>query len=303
MSAVILEKTLKAFEDAVHADQGATFRRWLQKTLPAISDAYSADSFPFRSHLGASIIGGPCVRKVWYSFRWSWITKHSGRLLRLFNRGHTEEARFIALLLSIGCTVYQQDEHGNQFRIKHAQGHFGGSGDGVALGLPDLPVGEPVLLEFKTSADSPFKKVLKEGVKRAKPEHYIQMQVYMGKMRLKYAAYFVVNKNNDELYGELIAFDDAAYNHTLEKAVMLVDMRTPPAKLNESPSFYMCKWCEYMDLCHKGAEPLETCRSCQHSMTSDNGEWMCIEPSRVYITAPLTKHNQLEGCKLYKRLF
>lgn len=58
-----------------------------------------------RYHLGGSLIGRECSRELWYSFRWATHTKHKGRILRLFNRGHHEEPRMIEWLTKIGIEV------------------------------------------------------------------------------------------------------------------------------------------------------------------------------------------------------
>lgn len=58
-----------------------------------------------RGHMGASSIGSRCKRQVWYAFRWAYNEKHTGRILRLFNRGHEEEARFARWLRMAGCEV------------------------------------------------------------------------------------------------------------------------------------------------------------------------------------------------------
>lgn len=55
-----------------------------------------------RNHLGASLIGRKCRRELWYSFRWATDVKHSGRMVRLFNRGHREEERFVEWLRAVG---------------------------------------------------------------------------------------------------------------------------------------------------------------------------------------------------------
>lgn len=60
---------------------------------------------PPRGHLGASQIGTPCRRKAWYDFRWAYRVKHTGRLLRLFQRGHLEEFRFAEYLRLAGYEV------------------------------------------------------------------------------------------------------------------------------------------------------------------------------------------------------
>ena len=214
---ILATHTVAKIDAMVKADQGSAFREWLGKVIGHIGDAYRTGNEGHRSHMGASLIGGECARAVWYNFRWATKSNFEGRLLRLFNRGHLEEARFIAMLLMIGCDIYQQDENGNQFRISHAEGHFGGSGDGVAVGIPDLPPGTAALTEFKTHNDKSFTELKAKGVRDAKFEHYVQMNVYMRKMGLAVALYLAVNKNTDELYGEIIPLDSAVADQFLDR--------------------------------------------------------------------------------------
>ena len=303
----LANKTLAAIENSIKYDQGATYREWLSKVIPHIDDAYRADKFPFRTHMGASLIGDECARKIWYGFRWAKRPNFDGRLLRLFNRGHLEEARFIAMLLTIGAEVYQQDENGKQYRISDAGGHFGGSGDGIVVGIPELPAGSPALLEFKTSSAKMFAKVKKEGVKLAKFEHYVQMNVYMRKMGLPVALYMVVNKDNDELYAELIYFDPETADQFINRGVELVFYKEPPDKMkNASPGWFKCKFCDYKNVCHTNTEPERNCRTCKHSIAKDDGQWYCIE-SKVDVAfgnmTVLEKQDQLQGCDKYERLF
>jgi len=295
-------KTLAAIEQAIYADQGATYRQWLGRVIPHIGDAYSGDTFPFRSHMGASLIGGSCQRKVWYGFHWSAVPKHSGRLLRLFNRGHLEEARFIAMLLTIGCEVYQQDEHGKQFRISHCGGHFGGSGDGIVVNIPDMP-GQRLLCEFKTSAEKPFLKLQKEGVKRAKFEHYVQMNIYMKKMGFAAALYMCVNKNNDELHAEIVLFDEQVANAHLDLATYLVGSRIPVKRVSESSSWYECKNCENAATCHRDAPPAVNCRTCKYATPADDGTWCCENMLSELKGVALSKEQQLAACPSYTRGF
>ena len=59
-----------------------------------------------RKHLGGSLVGRPCLRELWYNFRWAaGDIQHSGRLLRLFDRGHLEEFRFVQYLKNAGMEV------------------------------------------------------------------------------------------------------------------------------------------------------------------------------------------------------
>ncbi len=292
----IAQKTLDAIEEAISRDQGAAYRGHLGRVIGHIGDAYSTDTFPFRSHMGASLIGGDCSRATWYGWRWFTRPKHSGRLLRLFNRGHLEEARFIAILLTIGCQVYQQDANGKQFRISHANGHFGGSSDGIVYNIPDLP-GQYVLAEFKTHSLASFTKLQKAGVADSKPEHVIQMNIYMEKMNIPVGLYMAVCKDNDAIHAELIvANKDLAESH-LDLGEYLIQLQTPPKKLNNSSGYYKCKWCDHRPVCHLGELPDLNCRTCKFSQTVDNGGWVCSFDGRV-----LDNVAQLNGCSKHIRI-
>lgn len=273
-------QTMAAIEECVRRDQGNTYRMWLERVIPHIGDAYRSDDEGFRTHLGASVIGDECERKVWYGFRWATKPMFEGRLLRLFNRGHLEEARFIALMLTIGCEVYQQDEHGKQFRISDHGGHFGGSLDSKLIGIPDLPPGTVALGEYKTHNDKSFQNVKANGVREAKPEHYTQMQIYMRKQMLSYGVYFAVNKNDDEIWAEVVPIDHTHADGQIARAGKIIFMQTAPAKLSKSPGFFKCKWCDHRPVCHLSAPPARNCRTCQHAIPLEDGRWSCTSEAR-----------------------
>lgn len=298
MNFTLATRTQVAIDAALEFDQGAAYRVNLGRVLPHIGDAYSDNQEPFRTHLGASMIGRECAREIWYGWRWTTNTKHSGRILRLFNRGHLEEGRFIALLLTIGCQVFQQDANGKQYRISYADGHAGGSGDGVVIGLPDLPPGQAALLEFKTHSEKSFLELVKKGVREAKFEHYVQMQLYMHKMGLAVALYGAVNKNTDAIHWELVSYDEATALQFLNRGTQLVWMESPPKKLSNSPGFYKCKFCDHRTVCHTNAAPARNCRTCVHSKPVANKVWHCtLNPTPVEIT----KEQQFLACTQYAK--
>lgn len=299
MSNVILAtRTKQAIDEALERDQGAKFRTILGKVLPHIGDAYRGDEDGFRSHLGGSLLGRDCARELWYGFRWSRKPKFQGRILRLFNRGHLEEGRFIALLLMIGIQVYQQDENGNQFRITSSGGHVGGSTDGILIGVPDLPEGMQALGEFKTHGDKSFKTLVKDGVRAAKFEHYVQMQLYMKRRSLGVAIYIAVNKNDDDLYIEIVPFDNYTAEEFFDRGDKIVFTNIAPAKINESPGWYKCKFCDMKGLCHGKEQPETNCRTCKYSTPDQNGNWLCEIDNIPWV---LTKENQLKGCSRWEK--
>lgn len=292
---ILATKTINAINEALERDQGSSYRGWLGKVIGHMGDAFRTDEDGYRSHMGASLIGGECARSIWYSFHWATKSFVHGRLLRLFNRGHLEEARFIALLLSIGCKVYQQDENGNQFRITHANGHFGGAGDGVAVGIPDLSPLTAALTEFKTHNDASFKKLVADGVRATKFEHYVQMNVYMRKMQLPVGLYLAVNKNNDDLYGEIIHLDTDIADRFIDRGANLVATAHAPEKINKSPGFFVCKFCNHRDICHLQKLPERNCRTCQYAEPAAEGTWLCRFDGAI-----LDKAAQIKGCESYE---
>jgi hypothetical protein len=253
--------------------------------------------------MGASGIGDECARKIWYGFRWATPRNADGRMLRLWNRGHMEEARFIALLLTIGCEVIQQDEHGKQFKISDAGGHYGGSGDGMFTNCPDLPPGTLALSEFKTHNDKSFKKLKEEGLRASKFMHYVQMQQYARKMGLAVGVYFAVNKNDDEIYAEVVPLDVETADKFLHRAIQIVPMHEPPQRISNSPGWFGCKFCDHRPVCHLGAPPVVNCRTCEWSSpdtTREGAVWLCNHPDRGQ-PAELSKQQQLTGCSLWAK--
>lgn len=301
-------QTMRLIDATLKADQGASFRIWEGRVLPHIGDAYRGEEEGHRSHLGASILGTECARAIYYSFHWATKAVFEGRTLRLFNRGHLEEGRIIALLLMIGCEFWQQDENGKQFRISWAEGHAGGSGDGVGRGIPDLPPMTAFISEFKTHGEKSFvelagklpdwrKYVLGtgnftgKGVKVAKPEHYVQMQTYMRKMGLAVALYVAVCKNTDDLYMEIITLDSAFADQFLARGENIVWLEKPPTKINKSVGFFKCVFCDHKPVCHMAAPADINCRSCQFSKPIAGAAWFCNKHN-----IELSKEKQLVGC-------
>lgn len=247
-----------------------------------------------RPHLGASIIGRSCERQIWYAFRWAKAPEHSGRMLRLFQRGHREEDVFVELLRLIGVEVHTVDPAtGRQFSVSAHGDHFGGSMDGAAVGLVEAPR-RWHLLEFKTSGDKAFAELVKLGVEQAKPEHYAQMQVYMHLAGLERAYYMAVNKNNDAIHAERVHYHRQTAERLLERAERIIYAQTPPPRLSDDPEWYECQFCDYRTICHDRMPPSHvSCRTCLHATPERDGRrrWSC-----AYWQADIPLSAQKKGC-------
>lgn len=231
-----------------------------------------------RNHLGASEIGKPCWRMLWYKFRWVKLEIYTGQILRLFNVGHTAEPRFITYLRGIGFEVKEFDDDGKQFRITGANGHFGGSLDGMckAPARYNLETNLVLLNEFKTNNTGPaYGKLIKEGVQKAKPEHFAQMSMYAYKKQLKYGLYLIENKNDSDIAIKIVELD-WNYGAQLEKkAEQIIASKEPPPRISENPASFECKFCSFAKICHNGESPEKNCRSCRNAMPTQDASWTC----------------------------
>jgi len=248
-----------------------------EKILQAIDD-YCVKAYDdgHRSHLGASQIGEECKRKLWYVFRWCFKEQFGGRMLRLFNRGHREEERFIEWLEGIGAKVWAVDESGKQHRISDVLGHFGGSMDGICRLPTEFGIQEDVLLEFKTNGTgTPFKKLCENGLKSEKPQHWAQVCTYGKKRGLRYVLYMNICKNDDQIHVELVELDHAHGERMIIKAEQIIGSQTPPARLSNNCTYFGCKFCAAANICHHNAPVEKNCRSCKNSKPVENAEWFC----------------------------
>jgi hypothetical protein len=258
-----------------------------------------------RDHLGASLLGHRCDRYLWLTFRWALNPNHDGRQLRLFERGQREERWVIADLRKAGFEVRDRE---NRKQIRVRWGHVGGSVDGLIRGLLEAPATEHVL-EVKTSNAKQFAHLKQWGVRRAKHEHWVQMQVYMLGLKLDRAFYVAVCKDNDEIHAERVHFDRAVAEAAVERGQKIVNSVAPPERMyKEYPPCVLkskdgTRWpCQFYELCHGQQLPERNCRTCCFSTptVSEEGEpkWTCdAKGGRVVSSA-----TQRKGCKAQKTI-
>lgn len=153
---------------------------------------------------------------------------------------------------------------------------FSGSSDGLVSGLERfLPMAKGRgLFECKTHSEKSFKQVQSKGVLSSKPEHYNQMQIYMRYLKVGWALYFAVNKNNDEIYVEVVPYKEEVAEFYIDRSKKIIEARTAPPKISNDKSWFECKYCDFREICHYDAEPQRNCRSCANGMADGEG-WYC----------------------------
>ena len=209
-----------------------------QHTIAALIDAAheakrASHAEVFRPHMDASTLGEKCDRKLWLSFRWAVRENFPGRILRVFRRGQNEEAQVVADLQAIGCKV--RSTGADQTRVDFGS-HVSGSIDGIITsGVPDAPKKAHVL-EIKTHSKKSFETLEKEGVEKAHPKHFAQVQAYMLGTGIDRALYVAVCKDDDRLHVERFKLDKERAEKLVERGKRLATQDEIPPPLSLDPS-------------------------------------------------------------------
>lgn len=250
-----------------------------QKIIERIESYYEENQEPPRPHMGLSQVGHHCDRYLWLNFRWAHVEKFSGRVLRLFQRGHDEEKKIVKLLKRAGLVIEFAGHL--QFKVDFGS-HVSGSLDGIIkYGVPG-DVMSRYILEVKTHNTKSFSKLKKEGVKESKPMHYRQVQSYMLGSKIDRCLYVAICKDNDELYIETIMLNAESAQIGVNKMKSIAMSEYLPPKISESSSWFECKMCSMHEFCHKTKLTKEVnCRTCEHSKPQKDSTFFCSKHNDV----------------------
>jgi hypothetical protein len=119
----------------------------------------------------------------------------------------------------------------------------------------------------------------KNGVKKSKPQHWVQMQVYMGWAKLSRAMYLMVNKDTDDIHAERVEFDQDAFDRAIQRAERIITAPEPAVTIADSAAGFTCKFCRFKNQCYETEAPAVSCRTCAHSTPEIDGDgrWSCAQ--------------------------
>lgn len=254
-----------------------------------------ADPDLYLGRLGSSFIGEECIRQIWLDWRGFAREQFEGRMLRLFETGHLQEARIVEDLRRAGFAVWDKQEDGRQYEFTDESGHFITKVDGVVKDVPESE--KPHVLEVKTHNKNSFSSLVKKGVQEAKPTHYSQMQISMALGGFTRALYVAVCKDDEQFYVERIREDEAEQKKLKAKIIKLTEARLRPAGISDDGSSFGCKFCSMKAVCIKEVEPLRHCRTCTMCTPGQEGKWVCELNKHT-----LTLDEQRKGCEHYEAL-
>lgn len=233
-----------------------------------------------------------CTREIWYGFRWCADGEApTGPQQRRFRTGLQYERWLLDDLRSTGADVLEYDETtGKQHSVQLADGHLRGKIDGLATGVVEAPQTQHVV-ECKSMKAADFRAVVKHGLREAKPDHWVQCQLYMHGLGVKRSLYICANKDTDEIHTVRLEYDSAGALGIEAKVMRVVDAAEPPARASEKKDAFVCRFCKAKEICHSGAWPRVNCRTCLSSSPGPGGTWRCERHLRA-----LSYKDQQAGC-------
>lgn len=212
---------------------------------------------PERDYLGGSRAGVECERALQYEFL---KVPHdlgktfSGRVLRIFERGHWVEAAMIEWMKKAGFGILEGTKTGKQFGFAAHKNIVAGHCDGIIISGPFEFGPWPRLWENKGIQEKGFKALVKDKLKKQYPVYYAQVQYYMKHFNLSAsnALFSAVNMNTMEIYWEDVVYD-SKFTDKLEERIKRIILASEHGELLprgfNSRDYFQCKWCNWNNRC------------------------------------------------------
>lgn len=214
------------------------------------------DATPPREYLGASRLGASCERQLQYEYAKAAVDhgkSFSGRLLRIFERGHRTEDMVVRWLQLAGFTLKTEDADGHQFGFSVASGRLRGHIDGVLIAGPE-GFAYPALWENKCLGAKSWRELERNKLAVAHPIYAAQVALYQSYLNLHEhpALFTAINADTMEIYAELVPFDASLAQRMSDRAARVIQATEAsellPRGFSDSTHFE-CKFCAWAQRC------------------------------------------------------
>ena len=227
-------------------------------TLEAMYKEIEKEPRQKRDYLGASLIGNPCARQIYYQYNGYECEPFSAETLMNFADGHrTEDLTAERLRLVDGVELITHDQSGSQLGFSALNGKFKGHYDGIITGILQAPK-TPHIWENKCSAEKKFNEFVKckekyggkDALKNWNENYWVQAQIYMhygGADRHYLTLARAGGRGYDSCRTDYSPEVAARY---IDRADKIINARSEPPRISEKKDFWICRFCDFKKVCH-----------------------------------------------------
>lgn len=260
--------------------------RLLADQIKADIDTVTTRDPKYSARIKPSALGGECVARLWYDFRWARKRVTTPEQQRIFDAGGAFEVPIISWLRNAGWEVIEKDPNRvgkfiEQYKVRALDGHLSGYLDGVGR-HEQRTVGLWANIEAKSYNRRRFGMLQsKLTVKAVDYEYYVQACIYMMLFGLPLTVLVAVCKDDGDLHIDVFARDDETAQRALDIGNTVKTSRVRPAKVAQSAAFHMCKKCQHVGPCHLGEPVDRNCRSCVNCVAIEGGKFGCAAFNQI----------------------
>jgi hypothetical protein len=203
-----------------------------------------------RPYLGASIVGGECLRKTQYDW---WCTPtHSARMREIFDRGHHFEKRSRQLLIQAGFKFAPAEA----LTFSAVEGLLRGHADGIIIAGPNNLANYlvyPLLWEHKAINAKNWRALERDGLEKTFPQYAAQAALYQAYLNVTNPALCTaMNADTCERLHLLVAFNAERAQAWSDRAVTIIEATRAGELLprfTDDDTDWRCKICSHRERC------------------------------------------------------
>lgn len=212
-----------------------------------------------RDYLGASLIGNPCARQIYYQYNGYEQEPFNAETLMNFADGHRTEdltAERLRMVDGVGLITHKSDGK-TQLGFSDLNGKFKGHYDGIITGILQAPKTKHIW-ECKASGEkkwNEFKKCKekygdKSTLKNWNENYWVQANLYMhyeGLDRHYLTVAYAGGRRYDSCRSE---YSPEVARRYIDRADKIIKADEAPPRIREEPDYYLCRWCNFKETCH-----------------------------------------------------
>ncbi len=275
-------------------------------TLAAIDKAMelAAATRGMSAKISCGTIGKECSREIWYAFRWAKKEAFKASTLRIFEDGFAQEDLMAKRLRMVdGIELHTIDPAtGKQIQHYDLDGHLTGKQDGAIVGVIQAPKTWHVW-EHKAVNEKKFSELKKlmgaVGEKNALLEwdavYYTQHQLYMHYCGFERGYLTCTTPGGRDYIACRTNYDQEFCLRVIAKAQRIAGSQHPLEKISNKEDAFVCRFCTFSGICHKGEWAERNCRTCLHASPAPGGKWRCERWAKE-----LDYKEQQQGCPVHK---